>query len=37
LESFTLCPECGHKQAKAEACVRCGFILESRYRVSRVH
>jgi hypothetical protein len=29
MESFTLCPQCGHKQAKAQTCARCGFILES--------
>jgi hypothetical protein len=29
LESFTLCPECGYKQLKAEACMRCGFSLRS--------
>ncbi len=29
LESFTLCPQCGHKQVKAHTCVRCGFILQS--------
>jgi hypothetical protein len=29
MESFTLCPQCGHKQVKAQTCVRCGFILES--------
>ena len=27
LESFTMCPQCGHKQLKAEQCVKCGFIL----------
>jgi hypothetical protein len=29
MESFTLCPQCGHKQVKARTCVRCGFILEA--------
>lgn len=23
-EYFTMCPECGHKQPRAESCVRCG-------------
>ncbi len=27
LESFTMCPQCGHKQPKAEACTRCGSLL----------
>jgi hypothetical protein len=27
LESFTMCPQCGHKQLKAEQCVKCGFVL----------
>ena len=27
LKDFTMCPECGHRQLKAEACVRCGFLL----------
>ena len=25
LEHFTMCPECGYKQMKAGACVKCGF------------
>ena len=28
LKNFTMCPHCGHKQLKAEACVRCGSILK---------
>lgn len=28
LENFTMCPQCGHKQRKKEACVKCGFPLE---------
>ncbi len=28
LESFIMCPECGYKQLKAEACVKCGLILK---------
>jgi len=28
LENFTMCPECGFKQLKAKACVKCGAILE---------
>ena len=27
LENFTMCPECGFKQLKAEVCVKCGSIL----------
>lgn len=27
MSSFTQCPQCGHRQAKNEQCVRCGFIL----------
>ena len=27
LENFTMCPECGFKQLKAEACVKCGHIF----------
>lgn len=27
LESFTMCPECGFKQLKQEACVKCGFVF----------
>lgn len=27
LQDFTMCPECGHRQIKAEACVKCGFLL----------
>ncbi len=30
LESFTMCPECGFKQLRAEACVKCGFLFEPR-------
>ncbi len=26
---FTMCPECGLKQPKGEACVRCGFRFEN--------
>ena len=29
-ESFTMCPECGLKQLKTEACVKCGFRLDER-------
>lgn len=29
-ESFTMCPECGFKQLRAETCVKCGFPLEVR-------
>lgn len=28
LESFTMCPECGFKQLKGDACVKCGFVLK---------
>jgi hypothetical protein len=27
LENFLMCPQCGHKQLKSEACVRCGFVF----------
>ena len=27
---FTLCPECGFTQLKAEACVKCGFTFSPR-------
>ena len=30
LENFIMCPECGHKQLKRKACVRCGLVLEGR-------
>ena len=26
-QDFTMCPECGFKQPKAEACVKCGLRL----------
>lgn len=25
---FTMCPQCGHKQAKSAACIRCGFLFD---------
>lgn len=28
LEHFIMCPECGHKQLKAEICKRCGSQLK---------
>ena len=27
LKDFTMCPECGHRQLKADACVKCGFLF----------
>jgi len=30
LESFTMCPQCGHKQLKAEQCVKCGLTLSDK-------
>jgi hypothetical protein len=30
LESFTMCPQCGHMQPKAETCTRCGSPLRGR-------
>ena len=27
LQDFTRCPECGHRQIKAEACVKCGSLF----------
>jgi ribosomal protein L32 len=38
LESFTMCPQCGYKQLKAETCVKCGFYIsevEKRTKLSR--
>ena len=26
-EYFTMCPECGYKQPKGEACVKCGYLF----------
>ena len=36
LQDFTRCPECGHRQIKAEACVKCGslFFFEKKGRRS---
>jgi len=28
LEKFTECPECGFKQLKGSACVKCGFVFQ---------
>jgi len=28
LENFIMCPECGYKQLKAEACEKCGLIFK---------
>jgi hypothetical protein len=30
LESFTMCPQCGHKQLKSEQCVKCGLTLTEK-------
>jgi hypothetical protein len=27
LKDFMMCPQCGHKQVKAEMCVKCGFSI----------
>ncbi len=27
LKDFTMCPECGHRQIKSEACVKCGTLF----------
>jgi ribosomal protein L32 len=27
LQDFTMCPECGHRQIKAQACEKCGFVF----------
>jgi len=27
LKDFTMCPECGHRQIKADVCVKCGFLF----------
>lgn len=29
-ESFTMCPECGFKQLRADTCVKCGFPFKDR-------
>jgi len=29
LESFTMCPQCGHKQIKTEHCVKCGSTIST--------
>ena len=34
LEDFTMCPECGHKQLKADYCERCGNFFERRGSLS---
>ena len=28
LESFVMCPECGYKQLKEKACVKCGYVFK---------
>ena len=35
LQDFTRCPECGHRQIKAEACVKCGFLFLFEKRPKR--
>ena len=30
LKAFIMCPECGYKQLKKEACVRCGLVYNKR-------
>jgi len=37
LKDFTMCPECGHRQIKAVACVKCGslFVEEKQKRSAR--
>jgi len=27
LENFTMCPECGYKQLRADVCVKCSFVF----------
>ncbi|MFC1821670.1 hypothetical protein ACFL9T_03120 [Thermodesulfobacteriota bacterium] len=34
LESFTMCPECGYKQLKAENCERCGNHFDKQNQIS---
>jgi ribosomal protein L32 len=29
LEEFTACPECGFKQLRGRACVKCGFVFQN--------
>ena len=31
-EDFTMCPECGFKQPKAESCAKCGFGLDKEIK-----
>ena len=26
LKHFIMCPQCGHKQVKSEACIKCGYM-----------
>ena len=35
LKDFTMCPECGHRQIKAEACVKCGLLFFSEKKPKR--
>jgi hypothetical protein len=30
LKYFTMCPQCGYKQLKAEKCIRCGFGFDAK-------
>ena len=30
LENFIMCPECGQKQLKTKACIKCGWVYEGR-------
>ena len=34
LQEFTMCPQCGHKQLKAQVCSRCGRTFESMNKVN---
>jgi hypothetical protein len=37
LQDFTMCPECGHKQTKSKACLKCGFKLPTHMDSVRGH
>ena len=34
LENFTMCPECGYKQLKADSCERCGYLFNKPDRTT---
>ncbi|MBN1627633.1 MAG: hypothetical protein JW944_14005 [Deltaproteobacteria bacterium] len=28
MKDFIMCPQCGHKQVRSEACIKCGFVFK---------